>query len=158
VSHNEIGDMGSGNFSSGPGGNGPNQELLAFTARITAAYASRNTVPYETLPELLQSIHASLIGLGSLKSEDAADRRTPAVPVKQSVFPDYIICLEDGKHLVSLKRHLEKSFGLTPNEYRNRWGLPPTYPMVAPNYAAHRSTLAKASGLGRKRAGREADG
>jgi predicted transcriptional regulator len=133
-------------------------DLVSLTVQIVKAYVSRNTVPHEVLPGLTQSIYAALDALGGRKRDDAANRRTPAVPIKQSVFPDYIVCLEDGKQLASLKRHLQMSFGLTPGEYRKRWGLPPTYPMVAPNYAAKRSMLAKTHGLGRKPVDREAEG
>jgi predicted transcriptional regulator len=132
-------------------------DLVSLTVQIVEAYVYQNTVPHEALPRLIQSVHTALIGLASLKSEDA-NRSTPAVPIKQSVFPDYIVCLEDGKQLRSLKRHLQMSFGLTPDEYRKRWGLPPTYPMVAPNYAAKRSMLAKRHGLGRNPADRDAGG
>jgi predicted transcriptional regulator len=132
--------------------------LTSISVRIVQAYVSRNTVPREALPGLLQSVYAALIDLVTRNSDEAASRRKPAVPIGQSVFPDHIVCLEDGKQLTSLKRHLKIFFGLTPDEYRERWGLPATYPMVAPNYAAKRSALAKMYGLGRKPAGRETEG
>jgi predicted transcriptional regulator len=99
---------------------------------------------------LIKSVHLVIGGLGGEATVPAVVGPKPAVPIKQSVFADYIVCLEDGKKLKSLKRHLQLSFGLTPEEYRKRWGLPSTYPMVAPNYAATRSKLAKKAGLGRK--------
>ena len=122
--------------------------LLAMTARIVAAHVSRNTVPVVELPKLLKQVYASLAGAqgGPLLS----GAPTPAVPIKKSVTPDYLICLEDGKKLKMLKRHLKTAYNITPEEYRERWGLPPDYPMVAPNYAKQRSRLAKEIGLGTK--------
>ena len=104
------------------------------------------------LAGLIRDVHAALAGLGSGRDTAVPEIKAPvpAVPIRRSVFPDYIVCLEDGKKLKVLKRHLQASFGLTPQQYRERWGLPAEYPMVAPNYAATRSTLAKKTGLGRK--------
>ena len=124
--------------------------LLALTTKIVAAYVGKNSTPGAELPALINTVFQSLAGIatGSAAAPEAAP--TPAVPVKKSVFPDYIVCLEDGKKLKMMKRHLMTSFGLTPDAYRERWGLPSNYPMVAPNYAEKRSTLAKSAGLGQK--------
>lgn len=123
-------------------------DLVELTADIVSAYVSNNPIPVTGLADLIASVHSSLSGLGQ-GSAVPAEAQVPAVNPKKSVFPDYIVCLEDGKKFKSLKRHLALH-GLTPDEYRARWGLKPDYPMVAPNYAAQRSELAKASGLGRK--------
>ena len=124
------------------------KELLMLTAEIAAAHVSNNTVALADLPLLIQEIYKSLTNVGT--SESTNERLQPAVPIKRSLTPDYIICLEDGKKLKMLKRHLKTAYNMTPEEYRERWSLPPDYPMVAPNYAAHRSTLAKKIGLGTK--------
>lgn len=126
-------------------------ELIELTADIVSAFVSNNAVPVAGLSELIASVHQSLSGLSQPVVAPAA-APIPAVNPKRSVFPDYIICLEDGKKFKSLKRHLNTDFGLNPDEYRTKWGLPRDYPMVAPNYAAQRSALAKASGLGLKAA------
>lgn len=123
-------------------------ELAELTAEVVSAYVSKNPLPAASLPDLIASVHKSLSGLRQPIAASAEPQ--PAVNPKKSVFPDYIVCLEDGKKFKSLKRHLNTDFGLTPDEYRAKWGLPRDYPMVAPNYAATRSALAKASGLGRK--------
>lgn len=124
-------------------------QLIELTAAIVSAYVSKNAVPVASLPELIESVNSSLSKIGgALEPETPA--LVPAVNPKRSVFPDYIICLEDGKKFKSLKRHLSVHYGLTPDEYRAKWGLKSDYPMVAPNYAAQRSALAKSSGLGRK--------
>lgn len=124
------------------------EDILALTAKIVAAHVSNNTVPLSDLPGLIQQVHQALSGVGS--SAAAAVRPQPAVPVKKSVLPDYIVCLEDGKKLKMLKRHLKTAYNLTPEQYRERWGLPADYPMVAPNYAKQRSQLARDLGLGTK--------
>ncbi|RWD01510.1 MAG: transcriptional regulator [Mesorhizobium sp.] len=124
-------------------------QLIELTADIVSAYVSKNAVPVASLPELIHSVNASLSKIGG-PAEPESPTLTPAVNPKRSVFPDYIICLEDGKKFKSLKRHLNVHYGLTPDEYRVKWGLKSDYPMVAPNYAAQRSALAKSSGLGRK--------
>ncbi|RWE22855.1 MAG: transcriptional regulator [Mesorhizobium sp.] len=124
-------------------------ELVELTADIVSAYVSKNPLPVAGLPDLIALIHASLAGIAQPSAAEAP-KQEPAVNPKRSVFPDYIICLEDGKKFKSLKRHLDVHYGLTPDEYRAKWGLKPDYPMVAPNYAAQRSALAKSSGLGRK--------
>jgi predicted transcriptional regulator len=124
-------------------------DLVGLTADIVSAYVSKNAVPVAGLPELIASIHSSLSGVDQPVAVKQP-KQEPAVNPRRSVAPDYIICLEDGKKFKSLKRHLAVHYGLSPNEYREKWGLKPDYPMVAPNYAAQRSTLAKAAGLGRK--------
>ncbi|PBB77876.1 transcriptional regulator [Mesorhizobium sp. WSM3879] len=124
-------------------------ELIELTADIVSAYVSNNPVPAASLPDLIASVNSSLSKIGGPVAPDTSVQ-SPAVSPKRSVFPDYIICLEDGKQFKSLKRHLHVHYGLTPDQYRAKWGLKPEYPMVAPNYAAQRSALAKSSGLGRK--------
>lgn len=123
-------------------------ELLELTTEIVAAHVGNNTVPVVDIPNLIQDVYKSLAGLGTVPS--GPERPQPAVPIKKSVFPDHIVCLEDGKKLKMLKRHLKTAYNMTPAEYRERWGLPADYPMVAPNYAKHRSNLAKKIGLGTK--------
>ena len=126
-----------------------NSDLLTLAAQIVSAHVSHNVVSPEALPGIIQSVYAALSGLGVAVPEPGPQ---PAVPPKKSVFPEYIVCLEDGMKLKMLKRHLKTSYGLTPEAYRKRWGLPQDYPMTAPKYAAHRSALAKSSGLGRIKA------
>jgi len=123
------------------------RELPTLTTQIVAAYVSNNPVPVGELPSLIRQVHSALVNVGA-PAEISAERPQPAVPVKRSVTPDYIICLEDGKKLKMLKRHLKTAFNMTPEEYRDRWELPADYPMVAPNYATQRSKLAKQIGLG----------
>jgi len=123
-------------------------EILELTTEIVASYVSNNAVATAELPSVIQDIYKTLIGLGT--QAILPERPKPALPVKKSVTPDYIICLEDGKQLKMLKRHLKTAYNMTPEEYRERWGLPADYPMVAPNYAKHRSALAKKIGLGTK--------
>ncbi|ESY02825.1 MULTISPECIES: Ros/MucR family transcriptional regulator [unclassified Mesorhizobium] len=125
-------------------------ELAELTADVVSAYVANNPLPVANLPDLIASVHASLSGLSS-QIAPAAKELVPAANPKKSVFPDYIISLEDGRKFQSMKRHLGL-LGMTPDEYREKWGLSHDYPMVAPNYAAKRSALAKASGLGRKAA------
>lgn len=122
---------------------------LELAAKIVSAHISNNSVQASELPALIQKVYTALTMLGS-EPAPAAEKREPAVPARKSVFPDYIICLEDGKKLKMLKRHLMASYNLTPDAYRERWGLPSSYPMVAPSYAERRSALAKSIGLGRK--------
>jgi predicted transcriptional regulator len=126
-------------------------ELLALTSNIVASHVSNNSVAVADLPHLIQQVFASLAGLSQAHAAGAAPRPQPAVPIKKSITPDYIVCLEDGKRLKMLKRHLKTRYNLTPDQYRERWGLGADYPMVAPNCAAQRSTLAKKIGLGTKR-------
>jgi len=123
-------------------------ELLALTTQIVAAHVANNTVAVTDLPQLIHEVFRTLASVGT--APVVLERPQPAVPVKKSVTPDYIICLEDGKKLKMLKRHLKTAYNMSPEEYRDRWGLPTDYPMVAPNYAMHRSSLAKKIGLGTK--------
>ena len=123
---------------------------VALTAKIVAAFLSHNAATIADLPGVIQSVHRALSDVASPAPAPVAEKLVPAVPIKKSVTPDYIICLEDGKQLKMLKRHLLSSYNLTPEEYRAKWGLPPDYPMTAPNYAAQRSAFAKSAGLGRK--------
>ena len=122
-------------------------ELLGLTSEIVAAHVSNNSVAMSDLPTLIEQVYKTLSTVGK-DAEAQGERLTPAVPIKKSITPDYIICLEDGKRLKMLKRHLKTAYNMTPDEYRARWGLPSDYPMVAPNYANQRSSLAKAIGLG----------
>lgn len=123
-------------------------DVLGLTAQIVSAHVSNNSVTPDALPALIQDVYRTLSGVG--KEPSAPDKPQPAVPVKKSVFPDHIVCLEDGKKLKMLKRHLKTAYNMTPEQYRERWGLGSDYPMVAPNYARHRSSLAKKIGLGTK--------
>ena len=123
--------------------------VLELVAQIVSAHCSSNTVAADALPALIQQVHAALTRTDQPEGP-AADKPVPAVHPRKSVFPDYIICLEDGKKMKMLRRHLSTVFGMTPEQYRARWELPPDYPMVASNYAERRSTLAKQSGLGRR--------
>lgn len=125
-------------------------DLLALTAEIVSAHVANNAVRSGDLPQLIHDVHRALAEIGG--GETPAGH--PAVPIKKSVMPDYIVCLEDGKKLKMLKRHLKTAYGLTPEQYRERWQLSPDYPMVAPNYAKTRSRLAKKIGLGTKGIGR----
>lgn len=127
-------------------------QITSLTADIVSAYVSNNPVPAGELANLIADIHRSLEGLTTGEREAQAEPLKPAVPVKKSVHDDYIVCLEDGKKFKSLKRHIGVHYGLTPEEYRQKWNLPADYPMVAPSYAAARSALAKSMGLGRKKA------
>jgi len=124
--------------------------LVELTAEVVAAYVSHNSVPVNELAGLIHAIHATLKIAGAGRVGEEPKELIPAVPIKKSITPDYLISLEDGKKYKSLKRHLSARYGLTPEEYRAKWGLPADYPMVAPNYAATRSALAKTMGLGRK--------
>ena len=129
-----------------------NTESLAMAAEVVAAFVSHNSLPPGELPALLQSVHASFGEIAAGKTiEPAQEAKKPAVPIKRSVTNDFIICLEDGRKFKSLKRHLSTAFGLSPDEYRDKWGLRSDYPMVAPAYASARSALAKEMGLGQKR-------
>ena len=125
-------------------------DLIDLSADIVCAYVSHNALSVTDLPKLIADVHAALRGLGSAPAAEPAEELKPAVPIKKSIAADYIICLEDGKKFKSLKRHLRTHYNLSPEEYREKWGLPTDYPMVAPNYSATRSRLAKDNGLGRK--------
>jgi predicted transcriptional regulator len=124
-------------------------DLLRMTAEIVSAYVGQNTLPTQQLPEVINAVYVTLTGLQGVPAEVPQEPMRPAVPIKKSVTPEYIVCLEDGKKLKMLKRHLRSTYDMTPEEYRAKWGLPPDYPMVAPNYAAQRSEFAKKIGLGR---------
>jgi predicted transcriptional regulator len=125
-------------------------DLLALTADIVAAHVAHNRVTVGELPELISKVHGALATLGQDSAAPGAAEQKPAVSIRSSIKPDHIICLEDGKKLTMLKRYLHTNFGMTPQQYRAKWKLPADYPMVAPNYAEKRRTLAKAIGLGRK--------
>lgn len=125
-------------------------ELLEMTADIVSAYVSNNPVPVAELARIIADTYEAISKLQGAPAPKAEEKPTPAVPIKKSVTPDFIICLEDGKKFKSLKRHLDTHYDLSPDAYRAKWGLPSDYPMVAPNYAAARSMMAKAIGLGRK--------
>ena len=127
-----------------------NSELLALTADIVAAHVSNISVAVGDLPRMIADVYESLSGLGEAP-RPVEEELVPAVAVRSSIKPDFLVCLEDGKKLKMLKRHLKTAYNMTPDEYRQRWGLPSDYPMVAPNYAAQRSKLAKEIGLGTRR-------
>ena len=129
--------------------NTDSNELLALTTEIVCSHVANNTVNVNDLPQLIQQVYATLANIGKAQSP-AVERPQPAVPVKRSITPDFIVCLEDGRKLKMLKRHIKTAYNMTPEEYRERWRLPPDYPMVAPNYAKQRSSLAKKIGLGTK--------
>jgi len=124
-------------------------EMLGLAADIIAAYVSRNPVPVAELPNVMKSVHGTLAGLTGTGKDQGATNQRPAVPIKKSITPDYLICLEDGAKLKMLKRYLRSRYKLSPDDYRKKWGLPRDYPMVAPNYSARRSEFAKRIGLGR---------
>ena len=125
------------------------KSFIDLTAQIVSAYVSNNTLATGQLADVIQAVYNSLRGLEGGISEAASEPLKPAVPIRKSVTPEYLICLEDGKKLKMLKRHLRSTYNLSPDEYRTRWGLPPDYPMVAPKYAEQRSEFAKKIGLGR---------
>lgn len=123
-------------------------ELLTLTTEIVSSYVSNNNLVIGEIPKVISEVYSTLTNLNSNIITD--NKQEPAVAIKKSVMPDYIVCLEDGKKLKMLKRHLKTAYNMTPEEYKERWGLPADYPMVAPNYANHRSSLAKKIGLGTK--------
>lgn len=125
-------------------------DILGFTAQIVSAHLTKNSVPVEELPGLIREVYKTLSSVGEVEPPPA-EAAKPAVPVTKSVFPDYIVCLEDGKQMTMLKRHLMTEHNMTVDQYRAKWSLPANYPMVAPNYAETRSNLAKKMGLGRSR-------
>lgn len=125
--------------------------VIDLTASIVAAYVGNNPTPAAEVPALIGQIHAALLRISGGKVEVAPEPSKPAVSVKKSMTADYLVCLEDGKRFKSLKRHLRTQYAMTPEQYREKWGLPPDYPMVAPNYAVARSQLAKKMGLGQQR-------
>lgn len=123
-------------------------EIIEMTADIVSAYVGNNSVAATDLPTLIQSVHRALAGVASGTEVAEAAPKEPAVPIKRSITPEYLICLEDGRKFKSLKRHLRTKYNMSPEEYRAKWNLPKDYPMVAPNYAKARSDLAKQMGLG----------
>ena len=125
-------------------------ELVELSSEIVAAYVGHNALAVSDLPKLIGDVYTALKSLGSAPAAPQAEPQKPAVTARRSITPDYLICLEDGKKFKSLKRHLMTHHNLSPQQYREKWGLPADYPMVAPNYSATRSALAKNSGLGRK--------
>lgn len=133
-----------------------NADLLEQVTEIVSAYVSHNSISMADLPALIASTHSSLRSLSETASVEAVEELKPAVPVKKSVTPDFIICLDDGKKFKSMKRHIA-GLGMTPDEYRAKWGLPSDYPMVAPNYSMARSSMAKSIGFGRKPAAKASD-
>lgn len=130
-----------------------NEELLSFASEIVASYVSKNTLSQDELPILIQKVFKSLQDLSNPEVE-VEEPLKPAVSIRASIKPDYIVCLEDGKKLKMLKRYIKTHYNLTPDEYREKWGLVSDYPMVAPNYTAQRSKLAKSIGLGQKKTGK----
>ena len=124
-------------------------DILKLATEIVAAYVSNNPIPVSEVPAMIKSVHGTLGSLVGVSQAEVQTAQRPAIPIKRSITPDYIICLEDGKKLKMLKRYLRSNFTMTPEEYRAKWGLPADYPMVAPNYAAQRSEFAKKIGLGR---------
>ena len=125
--------------------------FIGLTAEIVSAYVSNNTVASADIPALINQVHTALLRVSNGEAPTSSEPLKPAVPVKRSINPDYIDCLEDGKKFKSLKRHLRTQYNMTPEQYREKWGLPVDYPMVAPNYAEARSQLAKQMGLGQQR-------
>lgn len=125
-------------------------ELLRMTTQVVAAYVGNNPVPEAQISDVIQSVYGSLEGLGG-GDNGTQTKQKPAVPIKRSITPDHIVCLEDGKKLKMLKRYLRTAYNMTPEEYRTKWGLPADYPMVAPNYAKQRSAFAKQIGLGKRK-------
>ena len=131
------------------------KSYIDLTANIVSAYLSNNPTPASEIPNLISQVHLALLRVSSGRADARLEPAKPAVSVKKSIAPDYLVCLEDGKRFKSLKRHLRTQYNMTPEQYREKWGLPPEYPMVAPNYAVARSQLAKKMGLGQQRQGRK---
>lgn len=132
-----------------------NLDIIVLVADVVAAYVSNNEIEAGEIPAFIQQVHKSLCNLGSNRSYLLHDRQEPVVPIEESIQPDYIVCLEDGRRLKMLKRHLKTAYNMTPDQYRERWNLASDYPMVAPNYAKRRSSLAKDIGLGTRRERRQ---
>ena len=130
---------------------GVGKSYIDLTANIVSAYLSNNPTPASEIPNLINQVHSALLRVSSGRSDAPPEPAKPAVSVKKSINPDYLVCLEDGKRFKSLKRHLRTQYNMTPEQYRDKWGLPADYPMVAPNYAVARSQLAKKMGLGQQR-------
>jgi predicted transcriptional regulator len=131
--------------------NEKSSNYIELTADIVSAYVSNNSVPASDISTLISQVHSALLRVSNGQGEVVSETLKPAVAVKKSITPEYLICLEDGKKFKSLKRHLRTQYNMTPEHYREKWGLPPDYPMVAPNYAEARSQLAKQMGLGQQR-------
>jgi predicted transcriptional regulator len=129
------------------------EDMLRMTAQVVSAYVGNNMLPAAQISEVIKSVYGSLMALEGEAAETVAEPLKPAVPIRKSITPDYVVCLEDGKKLKMLKRHLRTTYDMTPDEYRAKWNLPPDYPMVSPNYAKQRSEFAKKIGLGRKTVG-----
>lgn len=138
--------------------NSGDTSYIALTANIVSAYVSNNPVPSAEIGNLIGQVHSALLRLSGGQATAPTEPLKPAVPVKRSINSDFLVCLEDGKKFKSLKRHLRTQYNMTPDQYREKWGLPPDYPMVAPNYAAARSQLAKQMGLGQQRRRRRGGG
>ena len=136
-------------------GENPGSAFIELTAEIVSAFVSNNSVPASDIPALINQVHSALVRVSSEGANGSGEPLRPAVSVKKSVTPEYIVCLEDGKKFKSLKRHLRTQYGMTAEQYRDKWNLPADYPMVAPNYAAARSKLAKDMGLGQQRSRRK---
>jgi predicted transcriptional regulator len=143
-------ESGTSNLATAAVSEARSSQLIELSADIVSAYVSHNALSASDLPKLIATVHGTLSGLGGVIEAEAVVELKPAVPVKKSITPEYLICLEDGKKFKSLKRHLKTEYDMTPEEYRAKWGLPPDYPMVAPTYSEARSRLAKTIGLGRK--------
>lgn len=143
-------ESGASNSTAAASAEARSSQLVELSADIVSAYVSHNALSAGDIPRLIASVHATLSGLGGVVEAEAVVELRPAVSVKKSITPDYLICLEDGKKFKSLKRHLRTEYDMSPEEYRAKWGLPVDYPMVAPTYSEARSRLAKTIGLGRK--------
>lgn len=125
------------------------EDVMRMTTDIVASFVSNNTIPAETVPDVIRRVHEAVHGLSAAGEEKPVEKQKPAVPVSRSITPDYLVCLEDGKKLKMLKRYLRSNYDMTPDDYRRKWGLAADYPMVAPNYSKRRSEFAKEIGLGR---------
>jgi predicted transcriptional regulator len=143
-------ESGASNLAAAAFADARSSQLVELSADIVSAYVSHNALSASDIPKLIASVHATLTGLGGIVEAEAVVELRPAVSIKKSITPDYLICLEDGKKFKSLKRHLRTEYDMSPEEYRAKWGLPVDYPMVAPTYSEARSRLAKTIGLGRK--------
>lgn len=143
-------ESGSSNAAAAAALEARSSHLVELSADIVSAYVSHNALSASDLGKLIASVHTALLGLSGASEPEEVIELKPAVPIKKSITPDYLICLEDGKKFKSLKRHLRTEYDMSPEEYRSKWGLPPDYPMVAPTYSEARSRLAKTIGLGRK--------
>ena len=125
------------------------EDVLRMTTEIVASFVSNNTIPAETVPDVIRRVHETVSTLATATEDKPAEKPKPAVPISRSITDDYLVCLEDGKKLKMLKRYLRSNFDMTPDDYRRKWGLPADYPMVAPNYSKRRSEFAKEIGLGK---------